>query len=50
VRDDDVYGEINPDNTMKTVIPFDLPKSAEADHLILRAGTFGFSEGVQVKL
>lgn len=48
--DSDPYAEINPGNTMKTVMPFDVPKNAEPDYLLLKAGTFGFSEGVRVEL
>ena len=46
----DVTGEINPGNALKTTIPFDVPKKAEPDYLLLKAGVFGFSEGVRVKL
>ena len=35
---------------MKTVVPFDVPKNVKADYLLLKAGTFGFPEGVRVKL
>ena len=48
--DSDPYAEINPGNTLKTTVPFDLPKSAKPDYLLLKAGTWGFSEGVKVKL
>ena len=48
--DTDPYAEINPGNTLKTVVPFDMPKKAKPDYLLLKAGTFGFSEGVRVKL
>jgi len=48
--DTDPYAEINPGNTLKTVVPFDVPKKVEPDYLLLKAGTFGFSEGVRVKL
>jgi hypothetical protein len=47
---DDIWGEINPDNTLRTVVPFDVPKKTEPDYLLLKAGTWGFSEGVRVKL
>ena len=47
---DDIWGEINPGNTPKTIVPFDVPKKAEPDYLLLKAGVFGFSEGVRVKL
>jgi hypothetical protein len=43
-------GEINPGNTLKTVVPFDIPKKAKPDYLLLTAGVWGFSEGVRVKL
>jgi hypothetical protein len=42
--------DINPGNTLKTVVPFDIPKKAHPDHLLLKAGFWGASEGVQVKL
>jgi Domain of unknown function (DUF4352) len=48
--DTDPYAEINPGNVLKTVVPFDMPKKARPDYLLLKAGTFGFSEGVRVKL
>jgi hypothetical protein len=47
---DNIWGEINPGNSMKTVVPFDVPKKVNADYLLLKAGTFGFSEGVRVKV
>jgi archaellum component FlaG (FlaF/FlaG flagellin family) len=47
---DDIWGEINPGNTLKTVVPFDVPNKTEPDYLLLKAGTWGFSEGVRVKL
>jgi archaellum component FlaG (FlaF/FlaG flagellin family) len=47
---DDIWGEINPGNTLKTVVPFDVPKKTKPDYLLLKAGTWGFSEGVRVKL
>jgi hypothetical protein len=47
---DDISGEINPGTTLKTVVPFDVPKKIEPDYLLVMAGAFGFSEGVQVKL
>lgn len=47
---DNIWGEINPGNTLKTVVPFDVPKKTEPDYLLLKAGTWGFSEGVRVKL
>jgi Domain of unknown function (DUF4352) len=50
VTDDNGLGEINPGNSIKTVVPFDVPKKVEADYLLLKAGVFGFSEGVRVKL
>lgn len=49
-NDDDLWGEINPGNTLTTIVPFDVPKKAEPDFLLLKAGVFGFSEGVRVKL
>ena len=48
--DSDVWGEINPGNTLKTVVPFDVPKKTEPDHLLLKAGVWGASDGVMVKL
>jgi hypothetical protein len=48
--DTDPFREINPDNTMSTVVPFDISKKAKPDYLLLKAGTFGFAEGVRVKL
>lgn len=45
-----IYEEINPGNTLKAVVPFDVAKKAKPDYLLLKAGTFGFSEGVRVKL
>ena len=47
---DDLWGEINPGNILKTTVPFDVPKKTEPDYLLLKAGTWGFSEGVRVKL
>jgi hypothetical protein len=44
------FGEINPGNTMRTTVPFDVSKRAKPDYLLLKAGVFGFSEGVRVKL
>jgi hypothetical protein len=48
--DSDAWGEINPGNTLKTVVPFDVPKKAKPDHLLLKAGVWGFSDGVVVKV
>lgn len=48
--DSDPYAEINPVNTLKTVVPFDIPKKAKPDHLLLKAGFWGASDGVMVKL
>jgi len=49
--DEDVdITEINPGNALKTTVPFDVPKKAKPDYLLLNAGVFGFSEGVRVKL
>ena len=50
VDDSDVWGEINPGNTLKTTVPFDVPKRAKPDYMLLKAGVWGFSEGVKVKL
>ena len=44
------WEEINPGNTLKTTVPFDVSKRAKPDYLLLKAGVFGFSEGVRVKL
>jgi len=46
----DVTREIDPGNALKTTVPFDVPKKAKPDYLLLKAGVFGFSEGVRVKL
>ena len=48
--DSDPYAEINPGNTLKTIVPFDIPKKAKPDHLLLKAGFWGASDGVVVKL
>ena len=48
--DTDPYAEINPGNTLKTTVPFDVSKRAKPDYLLLKAGTWGLSEGVRVKL
>jgi hypothetical protein len=50
IDDSDPYGEINPGNTLKTTVPFDISKRAKPDYLLLKAGVWGFSEGVRVKL
>lgn len=50
VDDSDPWDEINPGNTLKTIVPFDIPKKAKPDYLLLKAGVFGFSDGVRVKL
>jgi Domain of unknown function (DUF4352) len=50
VDDSDPYAEINPGNTLKTTVPFDVPKRAKPDFRLLKAGTWGFSEGVRVAL
>jgi hypothetical protein len=49
-EDSDPWGEIDPGNTLKTTVPFDVSKRAEPDQLLLKAGVRGFSEGVRVKL
>jgi Domain of unknown function (DUF4352) len=46
----DPYSEINPGNTLKTTVPFAVSKRAKPDYLLLKAGFWGFSEGVRVKL
>jgi hypothetical protein len=46
----DFGDDINPGNTMKTVVPFDIPKKAKPDYLLLKAGFWGASDGVKVKL
>ena len=46
----DPFGEINPGNTLKTTVPFDVSKRAKPVYLLLKAGVWGFSEGVRVKL
>lgn len=43
-------GEINPGNMLKTTVPFDIPKKAKPDHLLLKAGIWGASDGVRVNL
>ena len=49
--DTDPYAEINPGNILKTTVPFDMsPRRAKPDYLLLKAGTWGLSEGVRVKL
>jgi hypothetical protein len=50
IDDSDPWGEINPGNTLKTTVPFDISKRTKPDYLLLKAGVFGFSEGVRVKL
>jgi hypothetical protein len=50
VQDSNLWDEINPGNTMKTIVPFDIPKKAKPDYLLLKAGTWGASDGVKVKL
>jgi hypothetical protein len=42
--------EINPGNQVKGTLVFDVPKKSEPDKLLLRAGVFGFSEGVIVNV
>ena len=44
------FGEVNPGNTLKVTVPFDVSKRAKPDYLLLKAGVWGFSEGVRVKL
>jgi hypothetical protein len=48
--DEDPYAEINPGNTLKTTVPFDISKRTKPDYLLLKAGFWGFSDGVRVKL
>jgi hypothetical protein len=48
--DSDPFGEINRGNTLKTTVPFDIPKRVKPDYLLLKAGVWGFSEGVRVEL
>jgi Domain of unknown function (DUF4352) len=48
--DAEIMAEINPGNTFKTTVPFDIPKKAEPHHLLLKAGVWGASDGVKVKL
>jgi hypothetical protein len=50
VDDSDPFGEINPGNTLKTTVPFDVSKRAKPDYMLLKAGVWGFSDGVRVKL
>jgi Domain of unknown function (DUF4352) len=50
IDDAEIYAEINPSNTLKTTVPFDVAKKAKPDYLLLKAGVWGFSEGVRVKL
>jgi hypothetical protein len=40
--------EINPDNQVTGTLVFDIPKKTKPDKLLLKAGVFGFSEGVTV--
>jgi hypothetical protein len=44
------FGEINPGNTLKVTVPFDIPRKAKPDRMLLKAGVWGASEGVVVKL
>ena len=39
----DLLGEINPGNTLKTTVPFDISERAKLDYLLLKAGVWGFS-------
>jgi hypothetical protein len=48
--DSDPFGEINPGNTLKTVVPFDVPRKVKPDYLLLKAGVWGASDGVKVTL
>jgi hypothetical protein len=48
--DSDVWSEVNPGNTLQSVVPFDVPKKAKPDHLLLKTGLWGASYGVMVKL
>jgi hypothetical protein len=48
--DAEIMAEINPGNTFKTTVPFDIPKKAKPDYLLLKAGAWGASDGVRVKL
>jgi hypothetical protein len=36
--DSDAYAEINPGNTLKTTVPFDISKRTKPDYLLLKAG------------
>jgi hypothetical protein len=40
--------EINPGNQVTGTLVFDIPKKNKPDHMLLKAGVFGFSEGVAV--
>ena len=50
LEDAEILPEINPGNALKTTVPFDIGKKAKPDHLLLKAGYWGASEGVKVKL
>jgi len=50
IDDSDPFAEINPGNTLRTTVPFDVSKHARPDYLLLKAGVWGFSDGVRVKL
>ena len=40
--------EINPGNQVTGTLVFDIPKKSKPDHMLLKAGVFGFSDGVTV--
>jgi hypothetical protein len=40
--------EINPGNQVTGTLVFDIPKKSKPDHMLLKAGVFGFFEGVTV--
>lgn len=42
--------DINPGNSVKGKLVFDMPKNAKADRIELHAGVFGLSEGTTVSL
>jgi hypothetical protein len=44
------FREINPGNTLRITVPYDIPKKAKPDYLLLKADVWGLSDGVRVKL
>jgi hypothetical protein len=50
LEDNEILPEINPGNAIKTTVPFDIPKKAKPDYLLLKAGFWGASDGVKVQV